>query len=69
VQVTVWKVLEDRVAQFVLERAEWRAASAEEELDKEKRRLEELRDTVYKLSHWRDLEPATPLPKRASRLE
>jgi methyl-accepting chemotaxis protein len=69
VQVTVWKFIEVRVAQFVLERAEWRAASAEEALDKEKRRLEELRDTVYKLSHWRDLESAAPLPKRASRRE
>ena len=56
VQVTVWKFLEERVAQFVVERAEWRAAHAEQELGKEKRRLSELQDTVYKLSHWRDLE-------------
>ena len=63
VQVTVWKFLElsqDRVARLEVEQVEWRAVNAELELDKEKRRLSALQETVYQLSHWRDLEPGGP---------
>jgi methyl-accepting chemotaxis protein len=66
VQVTVWKFLElSQARKADAERAQVRALEAELQLQRSIEHREYLQDAIYKLSHWRDLDPqerAMPSP-------
>jgi hypothetical protein len=58
VQVTVWKFLElSQARKADAERAHVRALEAELQLERSNQHREYLQEAIYKLSHWRDLEP------------
>jgi methyl-accepting chemotaxis protein len=63
VQVTVWKFLElSQSRKADAERAHVRALEAELQLQRSNQHREYLQEAIYKLSHWRDLEPDRSRP-------